>query len=117
MWWIPVPRRLSGRCLVLARTAARALAGDDYSLQEQLPAPDAPWLAPLESAVEALNPDQAVQAEGFGQLHIRRRLGEPQLGIVRPAGQLVIVHRFERCARERFEDADGHLSPPCDLSI
>ena len=39
--------------LVLAGTAARTLAGDHHSLEEELTAPDTPGLAALECSVEA----------------------------------------------------------------
>src|SRR5919112_553430 len=60
--------RGSGRHLVLARPAARALAGDDHSLEEQLATPHAPRLAAFDGTRQALGADRAGPAQRLGEL-------------------------------------------------
>src|ERR1700712_2695380 len=107
-----VVSRLGGRGdgrLVLAWTASRALAGDHHSLEEQLTAPDAPGLTPLEGCGQALDPDRAVLAQRLGELHVAGRLGEVQVRVVDPARQLRLVDPSP------VDSADAHLSPPSGL--
>src|SRR3954454_23987171 len=100
-WWV-VRRRGAGRRPVgccggggsrgvlradLARTSARALAGDDDPVVEDLAAPDTPRLTAVERAGQAGGPDGALAAEGLGLLQPGRALGEPQLGLLDPAPQ------------------------------
>jgi hypothetical protein len=82
--------RLGGD-FVLAGPAAGPLARDHHALEEELSSPDAPRLAALERSVEAEGPDRALLAEGLGGLHVDGGLGEPQLGVVGPAGQQLVV--------------------------
>src|SRR5215472_13692026 len=77
----PCGRGGSGRDLILARTPARPLARDDLAAQEQLSAPDAPWLPALDGAGQAPVPDRAVGTQRLGELHVVGRLGEEQVGI------------------------------------
>jgi hypothetical protein len=79
------------RGLVLAGPATRALAGDHHSVEEQLTAPDAPRLTPLEGSGETLGPDRAVPAQGLRELDVAGRLGEVQVRVVDPARQLRLV--------------------------
>jgi hypothetical protein len=97
--------------LVLAGTTARTLAGDHHSCLEQLSAPDAPGLPALQGAGEALGADRAVQAEGLGNLHVLRRLGEEQLWALSTARQLLPVDGAADLAcgdRVAVEDAGTH---------
>src|SRR4051794_5325459 len=68
-------------------TAARPLPRDDGAAFEDLAAPDAPRLTPVQRAREAGVPDRAVTAQDFGLLELRRALGEPQLRVRLPARQ------------------------------
>jgi len=120
----------SGSDLVLAGSATWALAGDHHSLKEQLTAPDAPGLTPLECAGEAECLDRALLAQSLGVLHVAGRLGEEQLRVVHSARQQLIVDPL-RCVVEApesrprvagelglidaVENADVHVSPPYDL--
>jgi len=112
----------SGGLLVLARAPTRTLSGDDYSLQEQLSAPDAPGLSPLQRTGEAEIADGAVQAQRLGELDVGRRLGEPQVRVVDSARQQLVEHRVglvvELTERRRqrlggpapaVENSDGHV--------
>src|SRR4051812_14560213 len=92
---------------VLAWPSSRALAGDHHSGEEQLTAPDAPRLAPLEGARQALGPDRAVLAQRLRELHVAGRLGEVQLRVLPAARQLRLVV-------DCVVDAGTHLSPPRD---
>src|SRR6478609_9844753 len=76
----------SGGDLVLARTSSRPLARNDDPLHEELAAPDAPGLAPLERTREALLECRAGPAERLRELDVRRALGEPELRVVLTAG-------------------------------
>ena len=67
--------RLRGH-LGLARTSARAFTRHDRAAQEQLSPPDSPRLPPLQRSGEAGGPRWALPAQGLGQLHVIRRLGE-----------------------------------------
>src|SRR5690606_19596311 len=70
-----------GSDVVLARTSSRPLARNDYAGDEQLAAPDSPWLTPGERAIEALPPDRAAEADRLGELHVSRGFGEEELWI------------------------------------
>ena len=76
-----------GEQVGLAGPAPRALAGHDDAGDDELPAPDAPRLAALEGTGEARLAQGAGDAEGLGGLDVGRRLGEPQVGVLRPARQ------------------------------
>jgi hypothetical protein len=78
-------------------------------LEEQLSAPDAPGLTPLECSCEALGPNGAVQAQGLGQLDVGGRFGEEQVRVVHPARKQLFVDTF------RVQNADAHVSPPSSL--
>src|SRR3954454_4395027 len=111
-------RRLrSRRDLVLAGSPAGALAWDHDTLQEQLATPDAPGLTTFQGAGQALPADRAVLAQGFRLLDVCRGLGEPQLGVVAAARQLLLIDPVAHASDDRaVEDADTHLSHlPCDL--
>src|SRR6201992_947728 len=75
-----VPVDLSGH-FGLAGPTPRPLARHDRSLQEKLPAPDAPRLPALDGAGQARGPRRATAAERFGALHVLRRFGEEQFRI------------------------------------
>src|SRR3954451_22814407 len=72
----------SGSHGMLARPATRPLASDHGALNEQLPAPDAPWLLALEGAGEALDARGAEPAERLRELDVLGPLGEPELRVV-----------------------------------
>ena len=91
MWSEVLVGRLSGGGLVLAGAATRTLARDHHALEEELASPDAPGLTAFECAVEAQRPDRAVLAQRLGELHVAGRLGEPQLRVVDPARQQLVV--------------------------
>jgi len=107
--------------LVLAGTAAWPLAGDHRSLEEQLSAPDAPWLTSFESTVEAEVSHRAVPAQGLGELDVGRRLGEPQVRVVDSARKQLfellvsrVMESAEACRElgghvSAVEDSDGHV--------
>jgi hypothetical protein len=97
----------SGGDLVLPGSAARALAGDDHSLEEQLSTPHAPRLTPLDGARQAFLADRAGAAQRLGELDVARRLGEEELRVLSVTRQLVLVdaHTGERCV----EDGGGHF--------
>jgi len=106
---------------VLTRTAARTLAGDHYSLKEELTAPDAPGLSPLERAGQAQGLDRAIRAQSLRVLHVRGGLGEEELRVVHSARQLLIVENLRRVMEPAqgglvelvtVENADVHVSPP-----
>src|SRR5216684_3953989 len=77
----------SGGHLVLARAAARPLAGDDLPPQEELASPDAPGLPALDGAGEAGDHDRATPAERLRVLDVGGCLSEEQVGIL-PAGKV-----------------------------
>src|SRR6516164_6544680 len=58
---------LVDRDVFLARAPPRPLARNDRAAQQQLSAPDAPRLAPLECAFEAAGPRPAAAAERLGR--------------------------------------------------
>jgi len=66
------PAARSGRYLGLARAPARPFARHDLAAQEQLTAPDAPWLTPLDRAGKAGDPCRAAPAQRLGALHVLR---------------------------------------------
>jgi hypothetical protein len=115
--------RGSGGLLVLARTPARTLAGDHHSLEEQLSAPDAPGLTPLQGSGEADVPHGALLAQRLGVLDVGRRLGEPQVRVVDSSGKQLVGHRVgpvveytKVCWEQRIgglvpavENSDGHV--------
>src|SRR5882762_3062428 len=80
----------------LAGTSPRALAGDDLPAFEDLPTPDSPGLATLESAGKAGEAGRAVQAELLGQIQLARRLGEPEIRVLHPAWHVVGTQRRDR---------------------
>src|SRR3954468_24533010 len=111
---VTVASLLPGGCLrgdlVLAGTATRTLAGHDDALDEELSAPHTPRLATLEGAVEAECADRAVDTESLRELHVARRLGEPQLRVVHPARKARLVHpagRVVEVAQTRLVGAPG----------
>src|SRR5690242_16551810 len=71
----------------VARPAPRALTGDDDPLVEDLAAPDAPRLPPIDGRGQAALTDRAGRAQRLGLFQLDRALGEPQVGIARSAGQ------------------------------
>jgi hypothetical protein len=77
----------SGCEVDLAGTTTGALAGDDDAGHDQLAAPDPPRLTPLEGTGEARLAQRTGDAEGLGVLDGLGRLGEPQVGVLVPAGQ------------------------------
>src|SRR5205085_12604523 len=80
----------SGGChgdVVLARTATRALAGNDDTGNDELATPDAPRLAPGQRLGEAPGPQRAGDAEGLGGLDVGRGLGEEQVRVLGPTRQ------------------------------
>jgi hypothetical protein len=83
----PVSRWLLGSHVRLAGPAPRSLARHDRAPQEELAAPDAPGLPPLQRSGEAGGPRRALPAQSLGRLHLIRRLGEEQLRVIR-AGQV-----------------------------
>src|SRR5688500_15003 len=78
--------RVAGDVL-LARATAGPLARDDRATLEDLAAPDAPGLRPLDRTGQALDAQRAVPALRLGQLQLGRRLGEPKVRVVLPTGQ------------------------------
>src|SRR3954447_15019986 len=82
----------SGGDVVLAGTSAGTLAGDDDSCDEELSAPHAPRLAPLERTRQTLHADGTSAAQGLGELHVARRLGEEELRVLTTARQLLCVY-------------------------
>jgi hypothetical protein len=106
---------LLSRGLGLPRPAARPLAGDDHSLDDQLAPPDAPRLAPRDGALQALGADRAGPAERLGELHVTRRLGEEQLGVLPVARQLLLVDAH--AVKRRVEDGDTHLFSSCVVRV
>lgn len=80
-------RSASGRRAgVLPGPAATALDGDDLTADEHLAAPDAPRLLPVESTGEAALADRAGAAQGLRLFDLSGALGEPELRVVRTAG-------------------------------
>ena len=70
----------------LAWPTAGPLAGDDHTVVEDLAAPYAPGLGPVEGSGEALHPDRAVDTQGLREFEFGRRVGEPQVWIEPAAG-------------------------------
>src|ERR1700729_2068704 len=95
-----LPAVRSGRYLGLPRPAARALAGHDLAPQEELAAPDAPGLIPLDRTGQAGQPARAGPAERLRVLHVIRGLGEEQLR-VRGTGQPLAGRRRGHGGRGR----------------
>jgi hypothetical protein len=107
---------------VLAGSTSGPLAGDHYSLEEELTTPDAPGLTPFECAGEAKSLDRAFLAQGLGVLHVAGQLGEEQLRVVDPTRQQFVfdsvrcvVQSAEAYFAVTVENADIHVSPPSDL--
>src|SRR5690625_2714110 len=69
--------------------ATGALVDDDLAAYEDLAAPYAPRLGPIDSAGQALGPDGALVAERFGGLEVSGRFREEQFRIARLARQRV----------------------------
>src|SRR5829696_299701 len=67
---------------LLAWAAAAPLPGDDHAVVEDLPAPDAPRLGPLDRAGEAGRLEWALPAVCLCQFKVGRQLGEPQLRVL-----------------------------------
>src|SRR5436305_8263287 len=87
-----LPARLGGwaafaRKWVLARTAPWSLARDHDAGDEQLAAPDTPWLSARDRPGQTRSPQGAGHAQGLRGLDVGRRLGEEQLRVDQPAGQ------------------------------
>ena len=96
--------------VVLAGTAARPLAGDDHATLEDLAAPHSPRLPTLDGAGEAGEAGRAVPAQVLGPLQIGRRLGEPEIGVLHAAGDVVralLGQRVERVEPERAVEPSG----------
>src|SRR3954447_17870862 len=74
--------------VLLAGTTARPLARNHGATLEDLAAPDPPRLASLDCAGEALGAQRALRAERLRELEVGRRVGEPQIWVVRPARQV-----------------------------
>src|ERR1700722_12554200 len=84
--------------VVLARTSPRALTGDYRPALEDLTAPYAPGLAPLDGAEQARPTRRAALAQRLCPLEFSGRLGEPQVRVLNLARQI------SRCpARDRIE--------------
>jgi hypothetical protein len=79
----------SGSDLGLAGTTAGTLTRHDGALDEPLASPDSPGLTTFESSGQAGQTNRAGRAERFGVLHVLGRLGEEQLRVVDPAGELL----------------------------
>jgi hypothetical protein len=138
-WCIPAPARdapggcslplalicrlLLGSHVRLARASPRSFARHDRAAQEQFAPPDSPGLPPLQRSGEAGGPRRALPAQGLGQLHVIRRLGEEQLRVI-CAGQLRTGTRDRqrrgesgcwhalpgRCGRVRSSARSGNLA-------
>jgi hypothetical protein len=65
------------------------LPRDDLAPLEDLAAPYAPGLGPLDRAGEALNPDRAIRAQGLRELKLGRSVREPQVRVEPPAGNVL----------------------------
>jgi hypothetical protein len=100
---------ISGSRLVLARPAAGTLAGDDRSLQEQLPTPDAPWLTAFDGTRQALGADRAGPAQRLRELDVARRLGEEELRVLAVARELFLGDAQAPGGARGFEDGGTHL--------
>src|SRR4051794_17330224 len=74
----------------LAGTTAGPLTRDHGTTLEDLAAPDAPGLVPLDRAGEALDAQRAVPAERLGQLQLSRGVREPQVRVELPTGQVCL---------------------------
>jgi hypothetical protein len=74
----PISRWLPGSDVRLAGPAPRSLARHDRTAQEELAAPDAPGLPPLQRSGEAGGPRRALPAQNLGPLHVIGRLSEEQ---------------------------------------
>jgi hypothetical protein len=88
---------------------------------EDLATPHTPRLGALYGAGQALDPYRAVDAQRLGELKLSRRVGEPQVGVERPAGEVGLdgarrsthtVHTYLDCHVEgcRRQAHSGHLS-------
>jgi hypothetical protein len=91
----------------LARASPRSFARHDRAAQEQFAPPDSPGLPPLQRSGEAGGPRRALPAQGLGQLHVIRRLGEVQLRVI-CAGQ---VRTGTRDRQRRGESGCWHALP------
>src|SRR3954449_11854206 len=74
----------------LARTAAGPLARNDRATLEDLAAPDAPRLTPLDRAGQALDAQRAVPAERLRQFQLGRGVREPKVRVELPTGQVCL---------------------------
>src|SRR5262249_24393383 len=96
----PCGRRSCGNLPIgLARTSARTLPRDNLASFENLAAPDTPRFAPLDGAAQAGDPDGAVCAVPLSLLEVAGGLGEPQIRILHPAGQIVRTQAGDRIER------------------
>ena len=87
---------------LLARAATRPLARDHRATLEDLAAPHAPGLVPLQRAGQARQADRALEAVALGELEVCRGLRESELRVLHSAGQLQAVPlRLERVEVER----------------
>src|SRR4051794_11489850 len=98
------------REVLLARTAPGPLARDDRATLEDLAAPDAPRLGTLHGAGEALDAQRAVPAERLGQLQLGRGVGEPQVRVELPTGQVRLQLDVHVEGSQRQTHTPGHLS-------
>jgi len=78
----------SGAIRVLAWATTGPFAGDDDPLLEDLAAPHAPGLGPLQRGGEATLTHGAGVTQLLGLLELAWCVGEPQVGIRTSAGQL-----------------------------
>jgi len=99
----------SGRDL-LARATARALAWNHHTLDEQLGAPHAPRLAPLDGSGQARGAHWAISTHGLGSLDVLGRLGEEQLRVDRETWDL--QRPAQRLGENTVEWAGQHLRHP-----
>src|SRR4029450_10452202 len=74
----------------LAGTATGPLARNHGTALEDLAAPDAPGLVPLDRAGQALDAQRAVPAERLGQFQLGRGVREPQVRVELPTGQVCL---------------------------
>src|SRR5580704_1994301 len=92
------------RHLGLAWTPPWALARYDRASQQQLAAPDAPWLTALERTAQAGQPGLAAPAHGLGGLHILRRFREEQLRVFRARKIQADRERASRLGQHELAD-------------